>query len=136
MLVIFVAVRPATGEDFALVLPEVSTVAMAIFLEGVAGALPAHVHAVMALDRAGWHGSKKLTVPNNVSLAPLPPYSPELNPAGRVWLFLRERFLSFRVLDDQEAVIDACCVAWNALAAETGRLKSICSYPWITKVSS
>ncbi len=93
MLVIFVAVRPATGEDFALVLPEVSTVAMAIFLEGVAGALPAHVHAVMALDQADRHGSKKLTVPNNVSLAPLPPYSPELNPAERVWLFLRERFL-------------------------------------------
>ena len=59
--------RPATGEDFALVLPEVSTVAMAIFLEGVAGALPAHVHGVMALDRAGWHGSKKLTVPNKTS---------------------------------------------------------------------
>ncbi len=136
MLVIFTAVRPVTGEDFALVLPEVSTIAMAIFLEGFAGALPAHVHAVMALDQAGWHGSKKLTVPNNVSLAQLPPYSPELNPVERVWLFLRERFLSFRVLDDQEAVIDACCDAWNALAAETGRLKSLSSYPWITKVSS
>ena len=85
--------------------------------------------------RPGWHGSEKLTVPNNVSLAPLPPYSPELNPVERVWLFLRERFLSFRVLDDQEAVI-GCCDAWNALAAETGRLKSLSSYPWITKVSS
>ncbi len=136
MLVIFAAVRPATGEDLALVLPQVLTVAMAIFLEGFAGALPAHVHAVMALDQAGWHGSKKPTVPNNVSLAPLPPYSPELNPVERVWLFLRERFLSFWVLDDQEAVIDACCDAWNALAAETGRLKSLSSYPWITKVSS
>ncbi len=100
MLVIFAAVRPATGEDVALVLPEVSTVAMAIFLESFAGARPAHVHGVMALERAGWHGSKKLTVPNNVSLAPLPPYSPELNPAERVWLFLRERFHFFRVLDD------------------------------------
>ncbi len=83
MLVIFAAMRPATGEDVALVLPEVSTVAMAIFLEGFAGARPAHVHAVMALDRAGWHGSKKLTVSNNVSLAPLPPYSLELNLAER-----------------------------------------------------
>ena len=62
------------------VLPEVSTVPMAIFLEGFAGALPAHVHAVMALDQAGWHGSEKLTVPNNVSLAPLPPYSPDSVP--------------------------------------------------------
>ncbi len=90
----------------------------------------------MALDQAGWHDSKKLTVPNNVSLAPLLPCSPELNPADRIWLFLRERFLSFRVLDDQEAVIDACCDPWGALAAETGRCKSPCSYPWITKISS
>ncbi len=82
MLAIVAAMRPATGEDVALVLPEVSTVAMAIFLEDFAGARPAHVHGVMALERAGWHGSKKLTVPNNVSLAP-PPYSPELNPAER-----------------------------------------------------
>ena len=109
---------------------------MAIFLEGFAGARPAHVHAVMPLDWAGWHGSKKLTVPNNVTLAPLPPYSPELNPAERVWLFLRERLLSIRVLDDQDADIDACCDAWNALGTETGRLKSLSSYPWITKVSS
>ena len=90
----------------------------------------------MALDQTGWPGSKKPTVPNNVSLAPLPPYSPEFNLAERVWLFLRERFLSLRVLDDQEAVVDACCDAWNALAAEIGRLKSLSSYPWITKVSS
>ncbi len=50
--------------------------------------------------------------------------------------FCASASLSFRVLDDQEAVIDACCDAWNALAAETGRLQSLSSYPWITKVSS
>ncbi len=116
--------------------PNLAAWLIAIFLKGFASTLPAHVHAVMALDRAGWHSSKKLPAPNNVSLAPLPPYSPELNPAERVWLLLHERFLSFRVLDDQEAVIDACRDARNALAAETGRLKSLCSYPWITKVSS
>ncbi len=82
------------------------------------------------------HGSRKLTIPNNVSLAPLPPYSPELNPAERVWLFLRERFHFFRVLDDQEAVIDACCDTWNTLAAETGRFRSLSNCPWITRVSS
>jgi transposase len=61
----------------------------------------------MVLGQAGWHGSEKLTVPNNVSLAPLPPYRSELNPAECVWLILRERFLSIRVLDDQDVVIDA-----------------------------
>lgn len=63
-------------------------------------------------------------------------YSPELNPVERVWLYLKERFLSLRALDDTEAIINACCAAWLALLAEPGRLKSLCSYPWITKVAS
>ena len=66
----------------------------------------------------------------------LPPYSPDLNPVERVWLYLRERFLSLRVLDDTEAIIEACCQAWNALTAEPDRLQSLCAYPWIMKLSS
>ena len=66
----------------------------------------------MMCDGAGWHDERALTVPDNVTLALLPPYSPELNPVERVWLYLRERFLSLRVLDDTEAIIDACCQAW------------------------
>ncbi len=50
MLVIVAAMRPATGEDVARVLLEVSTVAMTIFLESFAGARAAHVHGVMTLD--------------------------------------------------------------------------------------
>ena len=42
------------------------------------------VHAVLVLDRAGWHGARALTVPANITLVPLPPYSPELNPVERI----------------------------------------------------
>jgi putative transposase len=55
-------------------------------------------------------------------------------PVERVWLFLRERFLSHRVLDGYEAIVEACCDAWNALTPE--RLRSLCAYPWVTKVAS
>ncbi|HYD30723.1 MAG TPA: transposase [Azospirillaceae bacterium] len=85
--------------------------------------------AVLVLDGAGWHGSKALAVPDNITLVLLPPCSPELNPAERVWLFLRERFLSLRVFPDQAAIVQACCDALNALVAETGRIKSLSSYP-------
>jgi hypothetical protein len=68
-------------------------------------------------------------VPGNITLLPLPAYSPELNPVERVWLYLRERFLSHRVLDGYKAVLDAACDAWNALAAETGRLASLTACP-------
>ncbi len=91
---------------------------------------------MLVLDGAGWHNPKALAVPDNITLVLLPPYSPELNPVERVWLYLRERFLSLRLFDDTEAIINACCTAWNALVAEPGRLRSLCYHPWIEKVRS
>ena len=128
--------RPATGKDFTLVLPSVNAAVMDLFLEHFAATLPKNVHAVMVLDGAGWHDERALCVPNNVTLVTLPPYSPELNPVERVWLYLRERFLSMRILGDTEAIIDACCTAWIALTREPDRLRSLCNYPWIQEVSS
>jgi transposase len=89
------------------------------------------VHAVLILDRAGWHLAHGLNVPGNITLIPLPAYSPELNPVERVWLYLRERFLSHRVLESYTALLDAACRAWNALTAEPGRLTSLTSYPYL-----
>ncbi len=114
--------RPATGDDFTLVLPSVNAKVMDLFLAHFADTLPKDAHAVMMLDGAGWHDARALTVPDNVTLALLPPYRPELNPVERVWLYLRERFLSLRVLDDTEAIIDACCLAWIALIEEPERI--------------
>ena len=133
---IFAAVEPATGADVALVLPEATTAAMNLFLAAFAADLPGDVHAALVLDGAGWHGGRGLAVPANVTLVPLPPYSPELNPVERVWLYLRERFLSLRVFADYRAIVDACCDAWRRLVAEPGRLRSLCDQPWIRKVSS
>lgn len=132
---LFAAVRPATGEDFALVIPRVSTAAMSAFLAAFARTVPDNAHAVMVLDQAGWHGARALAVPDKVTLVPLPPYSPELNPVERVWLYLRERYLSHRLLANQDAVVDACCRAWNAVTAEPGRLRSLCAFPYLDRVS-
>ena len=133
---IFAAVEPVTDAEVALVLPEVTTRAMNLFLAEFAAGLPGDVHAALVLDGAGWHGSRGLLVPANITLVPLPPYSPELNPVERVWLYLRERFLSLRVFADYRAIVDACCDAWRRLVAGPGRLRSLCDQPWIRKVSS
>ena len=106
---------------------------MDVFLAQFAETLPAGVHAVLMLDQAGWHGKAALQVPDNVTLLPLPPYSPELNPVERVWLYLRERYLSFRLYQGEGAIVDALCAAWNALRDETGRLTTLTGYPWITQ---
>ena len=96
-------------------LPEVSTEAMSVFLERFAAERAPDEHAVLVMDQAGWHVAHALRVPDNVTLVPLPPYSPELNPVERVWLYLRERFLSHRLLNSYDAIVDACCAAWNRL---------------------
>src|SRR4051794_31400576 len=129
---LFGAVCPERGEGVALVLPEVSTAAMGVFLAELARAVPAGTHAALVLDGAGWHVSDDLTVPANLTLIHPPPYSPELNPVERVWEYLRDRWLSHRVLaGGYEAVVDAACAAWNALLAEPGRLRSLTNFPWL-----
>jgi transposase len=131
---IYAAVQPATGEDFALVLPTVSLAAMGTFLAEFAQTIPADTHVVLVLDQAGWHSSRRLCVPDSITLVPLPAYAPELNPVERVWLSLREPFLSHRVLEGYEEIVAACCEAWNSLTAQ--RLRSLCNHPWFAKVSS
>ena len=73
---IFAAVEPATGAEVALGLPATNTAAMNLFLATFAAGLPEHVHAALVLDGAGWHVARDLVVPANVTLVPLPPYSP------------------------------------------------------------
>ena len=133
---LFAAVEPATGAEVALVLPAVSTAAMSRFLAELSATLAGDVHAVLVLDQAGWHGAGALVVPDSITLVALPPYSPELNPVERLWLYLRERYLSHRLLEDYNAVVDASCHAWTALAQEAGRIQSLTSYPWLPCLSS
>jgi transposase len=129
---LFAAVRPATGDSFAPVLPQVSTAAMDVFLAQFAAILAEDEHAVLVLDRAGWHRARKLVVPSNITLVRLPPYSPQLNPVERVWLFLREKHLSRRLLDTYDAIVGALCRAWKALTKE--RLHSLTSYPYLEQI--
>ena len=129
---LFAPVRPATGDSFALVLPQVSTAAMDEFLAQFAATLAEDEHAVLVLDRAGWHRARKLVVPGNITLVWVPPYSPQPNPVERVWLFLREKHLSHRLLDTYDAIVGALCRAWNALTKE--RLRSLTSYPYLEQI--
>ena len=122
---IFAGVEPVTGNDFCLMLPSVSTAAMDVFLRGLFEQLAPDVHAALVLDGAEWHVAAALQVSDNVTLVKLPPYALELNPVERVWLYLRERFLSHRLHADQEAVMDAACRAWNRLTPD--RLRSLCN---------
>jgi transposase len=116
------------------VLPVANSHAMNEHLAEISRAVATGAHAVIILDGAAWHRpGGRLRIPNNISLLPLPPYSPELNPVENVWAYLRSNQLSNRVYETYDAIVEACCSAWNALTAEVGRIKSITTRDW-TKV--
>jgi len=107
---------------------------MTAFLDAFAATIADDEHVALVLDGAGWHSSRTLRVPPNITLVPLPPYSPELNPVERVWLYVKERFLSLRLLNDYKAIVATASKAWKRLCKEAGRIASLTSYPWIMKV--
>ncbi len=107
---------------------------MQVFLDRFAAALPQGIHAALLLDSAGWHTAGEIIVPANVSLVFLPPYSPKLNPAERLWLHLRDRYLSLRLFRDLDDIIDGCCDAWNRMTAEPGRVASLNDFPYLQSV--
>jgi transposase len=77
-----------------LVLPSCDSEAMALHLEEISLAVAPGAHAILLLDQAGWHVSKKLPIPDNITLLPFPPKSPELNPVENIWQFMRDNWLS------------------------------------------
>ena len=87
-------------------------------------------HALVMLDRAGWHTSSALEVPDNITLMPLPSRSPELNPVENVWQFMRDNWLSNRVFQSYEDILDHCCHAWNNLVSHPARIASIGTRKW------
>jgi transposase len=113
----------------------IETAAMNLFLVELSRAVAPGAHGIVLMDKAGWHTASELRVPENLSLGFLPPDSPELNPIERLWLHLRDNRLSHYVFQTTEAIIDSWCEAWNWLLAETGRIRSLCSYPWLEQVS-
>ena len=103
---------------------------MAAQLEEVSQAVAPGAHAVLLLDQAGWHVSPKLKVPANITLLPLPPRSPELNPVETVWQFVRDNWLSNRVFGSYEQIVDHCCDAWNKLIDQPWIIMSIGLRQW------
>ena len=131
---LFGAICPERSTGAAIIMPEVNVEAMNEHLAVISECVSAGAIAVLVLDGAGWHSSPRLKVPDNIVLLPLPPYSPELNPVENVWEFLRGNFVSNRVWDDYEAILDACQDAWNKLMRLPERIASMTRRAWAKSV--
>ena len=130
---LFGAICPARGAGAAVVMPKTDTDAMQEHLAEIGRTVAPGSHAVLLLDRAGWHTTGKLKPPKNVSLLFLPSRAPELNPTENVWQYLRQTYLSNRVFDDYDHIVDAACDAWNRLVDSPRRITSIGLRDWAHK---
>jgi transposase len=114
-----------------LVAPTVNTELMNRHLEFISQEAGPKTHVVLVLDQAGWHTAKALKVPSNLTLLPLPPYSPELNSAERIWDYMRSHYLSNRIYRDYDELFNETTAAWNRL--DEARLQSITNTHWVRR---
>jgi len=127
---LFGAVCPERGTGAALVLPACNSEAMQLHLDEIATKVTSGAHAIVLLDQAGWHGTKMLKVPSNMSLMPLPPRAPELNGQENIWQFMRQNWLSNRVFKSFDDIVDHCCYGWNTLIDQPWKIMSVARRDW------
>ncbi len=129
---LFGAICPKAGKAAGLVLPRCTTAAMNAHLLEISQTVAPGAHAILILDKAGWHTTAKLTLPANISLMPLPPRSLrlQLNPTEDIWQYMRDNWLSNLIFDSYNAILTQCCDAWNRLVAAPKTITSIGMRDW------
>jgi hypothetical protein len=122
---LFGAICPARGVGAALALPHANTEAMQLHLDEISRNVAAGAHAVLIFDRAGWHTSGKLDMPDNITPIWLPSRAPELNPVENVCQHLRQNWLANTVFETFDDIIEPICHASNQLTAQPETIASI-----------
>lgn len=120
------AVCPQTGQSIGLLSPYISVEVMNVYLGQFSRELASDVHAILLWDQAGFHISKRLKIPSNVSIVPLPAYAPELNPVENLWHYLRSHHWSNRTYAGYDDLSDAAIDAWQKAALDCDIIKSVC----------
>ena len=136
-LYVYGFVRPQTGETFWLLLPTVNIELMTRALQEFAKATGAgpDKRVLLVLDRAGWHVSPKVKVPVGIELVRLPPYSPELQPAERLWA-LSDDPIANRMptnLDELDTLVSERC---KVLMEEREQVRGRTLFHWWPQVEA
>jgi transposase len=99
-LYLFGAFSPITGESCLLEMPYCNRATFQIFINELSGKNPCEFK-ILILDNGAFHHAKSLVIPDNVAFIFLPPYSPELNPAEKMWRYFKDRIsmIAYQSLD-------------------------------------
>jgi len=129
----FAAIHPETGKMSSALLPTANTDMMNIFLKQVSQEFSEYF-LVMQVDRAGWHRSRQLQIPENIRLIFQPPYSPQINPTEHLWEELREKYMANRMFSSLDDLQEYLCSALNELSSNTHLIRSMTYFPHIRAV--
>ena len=125
------AVCPADGMLDSLVLPSMQTECFERFAALLGERHPDEL-VVVVCDGAGSHTATELSLPGNIRILTLPPYSPELNPTEQLWDLIRERRFANKAYESLGEVEDDLAEELCALEADRPTIQSLTSHPWIT----
>lgn len=126
------ALCPHDGTLCSLILPSMHTGCFELFCAEVSRRHPGEL-VVLVCDGAGSHTAGGLSLPENLRVLTLPPYSPELNPTEQLWDLIRERWFSNVAHASMAAVEDALLAALRALEDEPETIRSLANRDWIIK---
>ena len=87
---LFGAFSPINGDNFLLEMPVCNSQTFQLFLNDFSLDKPDEFK-ILILDNGAFHKAKSLIIPQNIAIIFLPPYSPELNPAEKMWRFIKDR---------------------------------------------
>jgi len=119
---LFGSFSPVNGDSFVLELPYCNTDTFQVYLNEFSIQKPDELKIII-LDNGAFHKAKRLKIPPNIVLLFLPPYSPELNPAEKIWRYLKDE-ISLRVYKNiRELQDDLCKIITDNLNDD--RVKSI-----------
>lgn len=130
------AVCPETGQAEGLLSPRLNTAVINVFLEQFSRRLAPDEQAVLVWDGAGFHTSRALRVPENITVLKLPAYSPELNPVENLWHYLKSHYWSNRAYADYDHLEQAAIDAWRAAVLDTQLMKSVCAVKYLERATS
>jgi transposase len=130
------AVCPETGHAEGLLSPQLNAKIVSEFLRQFSQTITAGEHAVMLWDGAGFHTTKQLCLPENITVVTLPAYSPELNPIENLWHYLKSHCWSNRTYEDYDALEQAAVDAWRQVALDSELMKTVCAAPYLERATS
>ena len=126
----FAAISPKDGVLESLIYYRADSDVMDCFLRQISEAIPDE-HVMLFMDKAAWHTTKKLHIPENISISFLPPYSPQLNPTEVLWKELRKEHFHNRVFKSMDAVDDQLEIALRQMSANPVRVKNFSEVHWM-----